>query len=32
YIAEKVAEIKDISLKELAEITNDNAVKIFGSL
>ncbi len=32
YIAEKIAEIKDISAEELANITNTNAKKIFGKL
>ena len=31
YIAEKIAEIKNIPLKELAEITNQNAFEIFGN-
>lgn len=31
YIAEKIAEIKGISMKELAEITNRNAVEVFGN-
>ena len=30
YTAEKIAEIKNISLNELSEITNNNAVEIFG--
>jgi TatD DNase family protein len=29
-VAEKVAELKDISIKELAEITSDNARRLFG--
>jgi TatD DNase family protein len=30
HIAQKVAEIKNISLEEVAEITTNNAIKIFG--
>ena len=29
-IAQKVAEIKEISLSEVAEVTSSNAMKIFG--
>jgi len=32
YIAEKIAEIKNVSLKELADVTNNNAEEIFGKL
>ncbi len=32
YIAEKIAEIKNISLKKLAEITKDNAEEIFEKI
>ncbi|NPA67952.1 MAG: TatD family hydrolase [Chlorobi bacterium] len=32
YIAEKIAEIKNISLNELADATNKNAEEIFGRL
>ena len=31
YIANKIAEIKEISLGELADITNKNAVEVFGN-
>ncbi len=31
YIAEKIAEIKNISLDKLEEITNRNAIEIFGN-
>jgi TatD DNase family protein len=31
-IAEKIAEIKDISIEEVAKITTDNAYKLFGKL
>ncbi len=31
YIAEKIAEIKEISLEEVAEITNQNALNVFGN-
>lgn len=31
YIAEKIIEIKSCSLQELAKITNNNAVEIFGT-
>jgi len=31
YIAEKISEIKNIPLQELSEITNNNAVEIFGN-
>jgi TatD DNase family protein len=30
YIAQKIAEIKNISLEELSQITNKNALEIFG--
>ena len=30
HIAQKIAEIKGVSLDEVAEITTDNAIKIFG--
>ena len=30
YIAEKIAEIKNISLDEVAEITTNNAMRVFG--
>jgi len=32
YIAEKIAEIKNVSLQEVAEITNENAVEVFGAI
>ncbi len=32
YIAEKIAEIKGISLQEVSKITNKNAVAVFGEL
>jgi len=32
YIAQKIAEIKGVSAEELAKITNNNAVEIFGKL
>ena len=31
HIANKIAEIKEISIEELSEITNNNAVEIFGN-
>jgi TatD DNase family protein len=31
YIAEKIAENKNIDLKELSEITNKNAIELFGN-
>jgi len=31
YIAEKIAEIKNVSIEKLAEITNINAIEIFGN-
>ena len=31
YIANKIAEIKEISIEEISEITNTNAVEIFGN-
>lgn len=32
YIAEKIAEIKNISLRELADVTNNNAEEIFENI
>ena len=30
YIAEKIAKLKGVPLEELAEITSDNAINLFG--